>query len=68
MTHGRRRVKNLSMMSRRELADAVFKIMVDDLKGQSTDKDILWAIARTDDDSLLRFYSERQATSDVKNF
>ena len=46
-------------MTRRELADKVFDIMVRDLEGQSTE-DILWAIARTDDDSLLRFYGEHQ--------
>lgn len=49
----------MNELSRRELADKVFKIMVDDLKGQSTDKDILWAIARTSDDELLRFYSKK---------
>lgn len=53
------------MMSRRELADEVFKIAVQDLKGDgTTDKDIWRSIARTDDDSLLRWYGEHREKAD----
>ena len=50
----------MSEISRKELADKVFEIMVNDLKGQRSDKEIVWAIACTSDDELLRFYSEHQ--------
>ena len=52
-------------MDRRELANEVFKIAVQDLKGNgTTDKDIWCSIARTDDDSLLRWYGEHREKAD----